>query len=61
MQCMNEFTMAETNHPVAPGYFEPMMATSESDDEYSGRRQIPLSLRMSARAGVSNFEIFVLL
>ncbi|XP_027203395.2 uncharacterized protein LOC113797242 isoform X1 [Dermatophagoides pteronyssinus] len=47
-----EFTTAESNNVGGP-YFEPMMATSESDDEYAagGRRQFPLSLRMSARAG----------
>lgn len=51
-----EFTTAESNNVGGP-YFEPMMATSESDDEYAagGRRQFPLSLRMSARAGVSRF------
>ncbi|XP_046920407.1 msr-110 isoform X1 [Dermatophagoides farinae] len=49
LQC-TEFTTAEASH--GGPYFEPMMATSEPDDEYSsGQRHIPLSLRMSGRAG----------
>lgn len=58
LQC-TEFTTAEASH--GGPYFEPMMATSEPDDEYSsGQRHIPLSLRMSGRAGVSVNDFYTI-